>query len=140
MIGRKSIVLVGHCGPDAAMLRSLVGRVAPDVPLVAADDAESLDPLVNPGCVLLINRVLDWGFETTNGIELIQGLAARSDAPVMLLVSNYEEAQREAVEAGAMPGFGKSRLYEPETAERLRAAVERAAAQAGDEEPTPARG
>jgi hypothetical protein len=37
-----------------------------------------------------------------------------------MLVSNYEDAQQEAVAAGAVPGFGKSALYGPLVAERVR--------------------
>jgi hypothetical protein len=40
--------------------------------------------------------------------------------PVML-VSDYEDAQAEAIAAGAAPGFGKSALYGPLVVERVRA-------------------
>ena len=42
--------------------------------------------------------------------------------PVML-VSNYEDAQREAVAKGALPGFGKAALGQPHTLARLRAVL-----------------
>ena len=40
------------------------------------------------------------------------------DVPVML-VTNYEEHQQTAVEAGCVHGFGKLSLDEPETREKL---------------------
>ena len=38
----------------------------------------------------------------------------------MLLISNHDDAQEQAIAAGARPGFGKSQIPEPETAEILR--------------------
>ena len=38
-------------------------------------------------------------------------------------ISNYPEAQAEAVAAGALPGFGKAELHDPRTAELLRSAA-----------------
>jgi hypothetical protein len=63
----------------------------------------------------------------SDGIELIRELGRRADSPVMLLISNFEDAQRAAMEAGAMAGFGKTELEEPATVERIRAAAEAAA-------------
>ncbi len=40
-----------------------------------------------------------------------------------MLVSNYADAQKEAVEAGALPGFGKADLGDGQTHERLRNAL-----------------
>ncbi len=41
----------------------------------------------------------------------------------MMLVSNYEEAQEAAVEAGALNSFGKRELGTPKVKELLRAAI-----------------
>ncbi len=38
-----------------------------------------------------------------------------------MLVSNYEDAQQDAVARGALPGFGKAALRQPETRNRLAA-------------------
>jgi hypothetical protein len=37
-----------------------------------------------------------------------------------MLVSNHEDAQREAVQAGALPGFGKASLGQPAMIARLK--------------------
>jgi len=37
------------------------------------------------------------------------------------LVSNYTDAQAQAVQAGAEPGFGKSSLGQPQMLDRVRA-------------------
>ena len=86
---------------------------------------ETLRPLFPGGAfdLVLINRVLD--YDGASGVALVgrikadPGLAA---VPVML-VSNYEDAQREAVAKGALPGFGKAALGQPHTLARLRAVL-----------------
>jgi hypothetical protein len=41
-----------------------------------------------------------------------------------MLVSNYPEAQQEALAAGALPGFGKRELSTPRVTQLLRNAVQ----------------
>ena len=68
-----------------------------------------LGPVLVPESLLLINRALDGEFTATDGIELIRQTRNNPHPPAMMLISNYPEAQEEAVKAGAAPGFGKSR-------------------------------
>jgi hypothetical protein len=42
-----------------------------------------------------------------------------------MLISNYEDAQARAVEAGAAPGFGKAAVHTPRALEAIRAALGR---------------
>jgi two-component system, chemotaxis family, chemotaxis protein CheY len=74
-----------------------------------------------------INRMLDGEFQLQMGAELVREVVQRSAAkkPALMLVSNYPEAQAEAQEAGALPGFGKRELHAPTTGERIRAALGR---------------
>ncbi len=116
----RTIVLVGHCFPDRFMLKTAIKRAVKGVAIEKVNDRAALETHLHSGSVLLVNRELDGAFDTSNGIELIEGLAAHDDAPIMLLISNFEEAQAQAVEAGARPGFGKGDLYETQTAELLR--------------------
>ncbi|MCA9295938.1 MAG: hypothetical protein KC983_05460 [Phycisphaerales bacterium] len=119
----RTFVLVGHCGPDMFMLRSAVGRLMPGVPIELANDHASLAVHLHSGAVLLVNRVLDGQFNMSSGVDLIAQISAADDAPVAMLISNFPEAQDAAVAAGARPGFGKSALYDDETAERIRSAA-----------------
>lgn len=123
MTDSPTFVLVGHCGPDAHLLKSAVERAVPGSAIVFVDDEPSLRKNLEPGAVLLVNRVLDGGFSSDNGIELIRALAARTPAIRTMLISNYPESQQEAAEAGALPGFGKTQVYDAATAEKLRRAV-----------------
>jgi hypothetical protein len=75
--------------------------------------------------LLLVNRALDGDFAEPDGIALIRRLAASREgpAPALMLISNYPEAQAQAVAAGAVAGFGKKELNTPRAAGCLRAAV-----------------
>lgn len=117
------VVLVGHCGPDMFMLRGAVKRALPGATIQSADDAAQLAGLLQPGVLLLVNRVLDGGFETESGIELIRSLVHRHPGIRAMLISNYPEAQQQAVEAGACPGFGKRDINSENTVTLLRAAA-----------------
>jgi two-component system chemotaxis response regulator CheY len=118
------VMLVGHCGPDAIMLKTVAQRVLPDASVELINDHASLDAALAREVILLVNRELDGDFNTgTGGIDLIRHLSASAVAAPMLLVSNFEEAQLEAQAAGAMPGFGKSNLYHEDTTKRLKDAA-----------------
>ena len=115
----RTIVLVGHCFPDRFMLKTAIKRAVKGGAIETVNNQDALEAHLHPEAVLLVNRELDGKFGTSNGIELIENIAGRDDAPIMLLISNYEEAQAQAVEAGARPGFGKGDLYHARTAELL---------------------
>jgi len=123
----KKVVLVGHCGPDSSYLRMSVQRAVTDVVVSMADDDKDLATLISGGVdLLLVNRTLDYGFTSEGGAELIKHLRLENPALKAMLVSNYPEAQAEAVAAGAMPGFGKRELGSPRVTQLLRDALQSA--------------
>ena len=113
----KRVGLVGHCGADVYALRRLIHRTVPNVPIEEVNGTAALNGIARTDSLLLVNRVLDGSIGTTNGVELIR----ESDPPVVILISNHEDAQTDARGAGARPGFGKADLRSAETADRLRA-------------------
>ncbi len=119
----RTVVLVGHCGPDGRMLRSAVLRNVPHAEFAVANDDKSLQANLASDSLLLINRVLDGAFAFEHGVDLIASLAQSEHPPVMMLISNFANAQQLAVKAGARPGFGKSQLYNEATAQIIREAV-----------------
>lgn len=120
----KRIVLIGHCGPDSSYLRMAVGRAGRDIEIIAADDRAELERALDEGVdLLLFNRVLDYGFEETEGVELMRKLQSKHPEVKMMLVSNYPEAQDAAVKAGALPGFGKREIGSPRVTEMIREAI-----------------
>ena len=121
----KTIALIGHCGPDASYLRLAVTRAVKDARVVFVDDQHELNKLVADGGVdlVMLNRQLDYGFESDEGVELIKRLRERSPTLRTMLVSNYPEAQQAAIEAGAAPGFGKREIGSPRVIDLIRDAL-----------------
>lgn len=117
----NTVVLVGHCGFDQSSLSRAVAAMLPGVAVKSANDSADLTPYARPDALLLVNRVLDGRFDAGTGVDLIQQLAETQPAPKMMLISNYPDAQAQAVRAGALPGFGKNELGDPDTAKKLRA-------------------
>ena len=116
----KQVALVGHCGFDSGSLSRFAQQLFPQAEVVRVNDQAALDRVAEADALLLVNRVLDGRFDAGgSGIDLIRTLAAGPDAPAMMLVSNYDDAQQQAQEAGALPGFGKSHIGDPATAQRL---------------------
>jgi len=101
-----------------------VARVQRDFQVSMADDKEELAKAIEQGAdLLLLNRQLDWGFDETEGTALISSLRAKYPELKMMLVSNYPEAQAEALAAGALPGFGKRELGTERVTKLLREAI-----------------
>jgi hypothetical protein len=123
------VILVGHCGPDRALLRNAVLRhlsgSASSPQVVAAGSDGELAAALRPGAVLLVNRVLDGDFASESGVDIIRQVANGPVAVESILISNHADAQAAAVEAGARPGagFGKAALFAQSTGEILRSAA-----------------
>ena len=117
----KKVALVGHCGPDSSYLRMAVSKALRDARVLAADDDSELKKLLSDGVdLLLFNRILDYGFQSDEGVEVIRQLRSEHPDVKMMLISNYEEAQTAAVQAGALPGFGKREIGTPRVTQLLR--------------------
>ena len=57
-----NVVLVGHCTPDAFMLKGMVDRVLPGAAVHSINDDESLSDHYGEESVWLVNRILDGAF------------------------------------------------------------------------------
>jgi len=114
----KMVLSVGQCDFDhgniAARLKSLFGAT-----LVPVDDASgALDHLARERFhLVLVNRVFD--ADGGSGLDLIRDLNQPQHPPRML-VSNFADAQDQAVSLGAVRGFGKADLKASAFAEVLR--------------------
>ena len=74
--------------------------------------------------LILINRLLDQ--DHSEGMDILRELKAddsRTATPVML-VTNFAEHQQQAVDAGAIMGFGKSELDSPDTIAKLKTVLD----------------
>ncbi len=116
----KKVILVGHCGADSSYLRMAVKASRPDAEFLFAESDKELKHAVMDGAdLVLFNRVVDYGFDSEEGIELIRLYKKAFPAMKSMLVSNYESAQADAVKAGAMPGFGKREIGTPRVKQLL---------------------
>ena len=71
--------------------------------------------------LVLLNRIFDG--DGQSGIEFVTEIRKQNDAPPVMLISDYGDAQAAAVANGAMPGFGKSSLSSSQAAECLKKAI-----------------
>lgn len=132
----KQVLSVGQCGYDEGTLsRYLGGRF--DVEVLSADgSADALELLATSNVdLVLINRRFDR--DGGDGVELIRTIHrdGRFPSTKLMLVSNDADAQRRAIEAGALPGFGKAEYHRPETEQKLADAL-KGASRAVDEPPS----
>ena len=106
------------------------------VEVVSIDDEAELHRLLLAGVdLLLINRVLDFGFDDTEGVNVIAKLHSHDPKLKMMLVSNYPESQAAAVAAGALLGFGKRDLGSAKVKDMLREALSLAGAASEGQRP-----
>ena len=117
----KRVLSIGQCCADHGAISRTLGRHF-NAEVVSADNLpEALARLRQEAFdLVLVNRVLD--ANGSSGLDVVKQLKAEeslSHLPVML-VSNYEEAQRQAVDLGALPGFGKAALGQPHMLARLK--------------------
>lgn len=101
---------VGQCVPDHMALKRVVESLGGEIVQVATP-ADALKILRDEAYRLVfVNRKIDQDY--SDGMALVHAMQADSSLsriPVML-ISNFPEAQAEAVAAGAVQGFGKSEL------------------------------
>src|SRR5947209_8056191 len=117
----KRVLSVGQCMADHSGITWMIRQhFAADV-VPASTAADALRELrKQPFDLVLVNRVLDR--DHSPGLDVIRQLKGDKElqkVPVML-VSNYADAQDQAAKLGAVPGFGKSTLGEPDVVERLK--------------------
>lgn len=125
MSSQRRVLSVGQCAFDHGQISRKLGQ---SLGVEVAEEATAEDALATLAQtsfdLILVNRV--GASDGAPGVDLIRALKSEpttADLPVML-VSNYRDAQAEAVALGALPGFGKADLGSAETVKRLQAALE----------------
>ncbi len=116
----KKILSIGQCPADNSAISTLLDRICE----CEISFAKSFDETVSLAKetdfdLVLINRILDANGEA--GITLLSKLKQDpllAETPAML-ISNHQDAQQEAVRAGAIPGFGKADLTSDETRQKI---------------------
>ncbi len=120
----KTVLLVGHCGPDSSYLKSAIRHADRHVHVRMADDPRTLAAELDRGTdLVLFNRELGYDFDGQMGVDWIRRLKAEYPNLKTMLVSNYPDAQSAAESAGALPGFGKREIGSARVTELLRSAL-----------------
>ena len=117
---KRKVLDVGQCNADNSRISQLLQKHFD----AQVDRSHSLDEAVKAATstaydLILINRLLD--ANGSAGMDVLASLKsnpASADIPVMI-VSNYQEAQDQAVQNGAVAGFGKAALDSADTLEKL---------------------
>ena len=118
------IALVGHCGVDGPRIAARINDILDDVEVCYCNDPESLDAALDEGAnLLLFNRALGFGFDDATGVDVMADVRASHPDAKLMLISDYDHAQRDARHVGALPGFGKSDLGSSKVEEALRGAL-----------------
>jgi two-component system chemotaxis response regulator CheY len=129
------VLSVGQCAADhftlSRLLRDRFGAEvdAADTPRDAFDQLRR-----HRYDLVLVNRLLARDGSGQDLIARLKDDPSLGRVPVML-VSNFAEAQQQAVADGALPGFGKAALDDPETWQRLETALSGASTAEGAHRP-----
>lgn len=118
----KRVLDIGNCVPDHRAIATLITSQF-DAQVIAADQWQDAREQLRQQAfdLVLVNRKLD--IDYSDGIEVIRQLKADAELsaiPVMM-ITNFAEHQQQAIEAGAVEGFGKQSLRDPATREKLAA-------------------
>jgi DNA-binding NarL/FixJ family response regulator len=120
----QRIVLVGHCGVDGPRMEAEIHGLFRDAQIFSAADDEDLENILEQGAdLLLVNRELPYSFEDQEGVDAIKHVRAKHPNIKAMLISDHDDAQAAACEAGACPGFGKADLGSPKVAEVIKNAL-----------------
>ena len=119
-MSKRLIVLeVGQCDMDHSAIRRMVESLGATVRR-AHSRKEALKCIeAESFALILVNRIFDMTGE--EGLALVEEMCRGGsvDCPVMI-VSNYPDAQAEAIKRGAVQGFGKAALRDSRTLDLIR--------------------
>jgi two-component system chemotaxis response regulator CheY len=120
----KRVLDVGNCGPDHAAIRHLLETMFRAAVIQAHGPDDTLALLRRESIdLVLVNRKLDQDY--SDGLEIIRAIKADPQLAAVpcMLITNHAEHQEQAVSAGAIHGFGKKQLRDPQAHERLAAVL-----------------
>lgn len=112
----KKILSIGQCCADHSSISRLLIQNF-QIEIINADNSKEAESLINAGpfSLILVNRIFDSNGES--GLAFIEKYCSQqtSTTTPIMLVSNFEDAQKDAVKHGAIPGFGKNALTSSDT-------------------------
>ena len=116
-------LVVGNCAADNSALTAMLTQNFPSHIEYASTTDQARDQLARTNFdLVLVNRIFDANGE--EGISFIAEQAKSDSSSPLMLISNYQESQEQAVSSGAVMGFGKSKICDSETIQLIKSAVE----------------
>ncbi len=115
----KNALIVGHCDLDHPQITSLLEKNFSAKVTRLKQLKRAMEYLEEQDyCLVIINRI--GAFDQESGLELIKKIKddGRFKVPLMM-VTNYKDQMDKALEAGAVPGYGKDNLHDKATIELL---------------------
>ena len=120
---RARVVLVGHCGVDGPRLQREISSRIPDTHVVRVNSTADLERTLGDGADLFLVNREPVGFDE-DGLDIIRDIREEHPDAKVMLVSDYPDAQEAAVQAGALPGFGKSEMGSESLTDTVRQALD----------------
>ena len=124
-MSQKRVLSVGQCAMDHGNITRMMQKQFSATVASADTKEEALDLAERENFdLVLVNRLLD--ANCLPGLDIIKAFKeheALRQLPIML-ISNFEDAQKEAIALGAVPGFGKSALEHPQSVARIAAILQ----------------
>ncbi len=116
----KTLLDCGNCSPDFNAIRQMATSHFGATVIQSQGIEDTMEVLKRQKVDLVtVNRKLDHDY--SDGLDVVR--AIKSDPEVgsvpVMLVTNYEEHQKAAIEAGCEPGFGKLALRAEGTLQTL---------------------
>jgi DNA-binding NarL/FixJ family response regulator len=108
---------------DGPRLKREISEGLPGTEVVRINSLADLDRVVEEGADLLLVNREPVGFEE-EGVDLIRRVHRKDSEAKVMLVSDRMDAQAEAVDAGALPGFGKELMGTKELIEAVEEGLE----------------
>ncbi len=115
----KNVLVVGHCDLDNPQITSLIEKNFSAKVTREKLLKKTIGCLVKQDYdLVIINRI--GAFDQEVGLELIKEIKkdGRFKTPLMM-ITNFKDQMDEAIKCGAVPGYGKDKLYDEETVELL---------------------
>jgi DNA-binding NarL/FixJ family response regulator len=116
----KSVLSIGQCCADHSSISRLINQHF-QIEIINADSSAEAFSLIdsNTFSLILVNRIFDANAES--GLDFIEKYySKKASASPIMLVSNFEQSQKDALQLGAELGFGKSALTSPDTLLKLK--------------------
>ena len=118
------ILDLGQCGFDGPNIKAVLQEQL-GATVVNASTAQAAGQKLDGGAfdLILVNRV--FAADDASGLDWIRQYKSEGGQTPVMLVSDHADAQKQAQQLGAVPGFGKANLEAEETLEKIRSAAQK---------------